>query len=531
MKSAVVIACLLAVVAVQAEQKIVRGKVTYIASGTVYTSLGRESGVQDSTRLFITSGKDTTATLKVFAVSSKSSACWIMKSSRPLVIGDDVAGKVIVVEEKKPVAGSTQVTSQTAGGSLPNARALPPVAVQEGFLKVQGRVGAQYFTSLYDNSAYNIAQPGIVFNLRGAMRDVPLKLDVYANFRTLSVGNESPFAKSAINQSRIYGLSLSYDDGENVVSVGRIIPVFSPSIGYIDGALASKKFGDVVVGTTLGYQPDFALRGVSTDYKKFALFAQYVTPDRLSLSISTAYARTYFQSALDREAASMLVSASLASNLFLYGNTEVDLRKKSGSDFILSPMLTTMYVNLNYRITSSFSVGVGADASRPYYSFEAVRLVPDSFLVNDLRSGMSVNFNWFLPGGIALFNTYTPRNSDNGSFGSDYSNYSSISFNDVFSTGINLRSNVNLNANQYTNATGYGFSLQKTFGQLVDVNFRYQRNGYTVKQTDQRDNSTTFGADVMVFITSSLSFMATYDRLDGYGTISNSVFAEFGVRF
>jgi hypothetical protein len=176
-------------------------------------------------------------------------------------------------------------------------------------------------------------------------------------------------------------------------------------------------------------------------------------------------------------------------------------------------------------------VGLGADASRPYYSFEAVRRVPDSLLVNDVRSGMSVNFNWFLPGGIALYNTYTPRNSDRGSFGSDYSNYSSISIADILSSGVNFRSSFNLNANQYTSGRGYGVALQKTFEQLLDVNLRFQRNGYTVKQTDQRNYSTTLGADMMVFISRSLSFIATYDRLDGYGTISNSVFAEISVRF
>jgi hypothetical protein len=529
MKKSVMWLCLVIAVGARAEERIVRGSVTYLAGGTVYTSLGRNAGVEDSTLLFIVTNKDTTVLLKIFAVSSKSSACRVLKALRPITIGDEVTARIEVAPVRQADSSAARQTPSPTQQSFKRTSSL--TAPDQGFINLQGRISAQYFTSRYDNSAFNIAQPGVVLNMRGTMRDAPMKFDLYANLRTLSVGNRSPFAQGAINQSRIYGLSLSFDDGENVVSLGRIIPIFAPSIGYIDGALLSRKLGDFTIGATLGLQPDFSLRSVSSDFKKIALFAQYSSPDRLTLSVSAAYARTYHHSALDREAASVLLNAALAENLFLYANTEMDLRKKSGAEFILSPRLTSAYVNFNYRVARSFSAGVGVDASRAYYSFQSVRSVPDSLLMDDLRSGLSLNFGWSLPGGIMLYDTYTPRNATNGAFGSEYSNYSSLSFNDVFSTGINIRSNMNLNANQYTSGTGYGISLQRSFAQFVDINLRYQRNGYTVKQTDHRDKSTTIGADLMVFLSRALTFTATYDRLDGYGTKSNSLFAEFGVRF
>jgi hypothetical protein len=525
-------------------EQIVRGKVTYVAAGTVYTSLGRESGVQDSTLQFVVAAKDTLAMLKTFAVSSKSSACMIVKSKRDVVLGDDVAAKVLVEERKVDSTAASLSPSSEPSQSGRTRRDILPARLNEsmkaggrlasldsGFADVQGRVSAQYFTSLQSTADFNISQPGIAINLRGTMRDIPVKLDVYANLRTLSIGKQSPFSRSAINQSRIYGLSLTYDDLENVVSLGRIIPTFSPSIGYIDGALLSRKFGNVVFGVTVGFQPEYSLRAVSTGFKKFAAFAQFLSDDRISFSASAAYARTYFHSALDREAASVLLNAAITQDVFLYANTEVDLRKKSGEQFVLSPKLTSAYVNLNYRITSSFSIGLGADAARPYYSFESVRNVPDSLLYDELRSGVSLNVSWMLPGGISLYNTYTPRNSSEQSFGKEFSNYSSLNLNNLFESGLNFRVNANVNANQFTNGNGYGAALQKTFGSVVDVNVRYQTNTYTIKQLDARNRSVTVGGDVMVFLTSSLTFLATYDRLDGYGTISNSIFAEVSVRF
>ncbi len=531
MKRIVIIGLLFLAVGLDAKEKIVRGKVTYMASGAVYTSLGRESGVQDSTVLFITSNMDTTATLRVYAVSSKSSACTIIKAVRPVSVGDGVMARVIVEEQKFPDDSSTMQPRSGSDSSVPVSGTRLVPAHQEGALKVQGRVSAQYLTSLYDNQAFNIAQPGLVLNMRGTARDIPLTFDVYANFRSLALGGRSPFAKGGINQSRLYGLSLSYDDGENLATIGRIIPSFSPLIGYVDGGLLSRRFGNIVVGAALGFQPDFDLRGVSGDFKKIALFAQYLSADRVSLSVSTAYARTFYHSASDREAASILLNASLTNALYLYANGEVDLRKKSGENFILSPQLTSLFVNLNYRIASSFSVGLGIDASRPYYSFQSVRSIPDSFLFDNLRSGVSLSVNWYLPGGIALYNSYTPRNSEQASFGREYANYSSVNIADVFSSGVNLRSNINLNTNQYTKALGYGVGVQRTFAQLVDFTVRYQQNNYTIKLLDQQNTSTTIGADVMVFMTNSLSFLATFDRLKGYGTTSHSVFAEISVRF
>jgi len=513
----------------RAEDRIIRGRVTYVASGTVYTSLGREAGVKDSTVLRVVANKDTTATLQIVALSSKSSACIVLRSIRPVSIDDEVIGTVSVARPQPPDTAKAIVSTPGGALSATGVRPLQP-SMGPGAVSVQGRIGAQYFTTRYDNPAFNISEPGVVLNMRAAMRDVPLKLDLYANVRALAIGTQSPFGKAAVNQSRVYGLSLSYDDGSNIISVGRIIPSFSPSIGFVDGALLSKRFGSLVVGTTLGYQPDYTLRGLTTDYQKLALFAQYTSSDPGLLSVSTAYARTYYHAALDREAASLLMNAAIGQNLFLYANGEMDFRRKSGDQFKLSPQLTSVYVNCNYRFDTALNIGLGVDAARTYYSFESVRTIPDSLLFNDLRWGMTLNFSWFLPWGFALFDTYTPRSSE-GAFGQDYANSLWLNFSNILSTGINLRPNVTVNASQYIKAEGYGISLQKTFEQSVDVNIRLLRNSYVVRQTDQRNQSTTLGCDVMVFITRSLSFLVTYDRLDGYGVISHSVFAEFGLRF
>jgi hypothetical protein len=515
-----------------ASQKVVTGRVTYIASGTIYTSLGRQSGVKDSTVVYVTENSDTLSVLKVFAVSSTSSACRVVSTRRPIKVGSDVLASVVeeepaaAVDTTRPSPG----TSETTSLSLNTPRGSKKELNERSFVEIQGRVSAQYYGRFYQTPTANTAQPGVVLNLRASARDVPLKFELYSNLRTLSFGSASPFSGNAINQSRIYRLSLEYDDGIHTASVGRIVPSFIPSAGYIDGVLLSQRVGGFVVGTMLGYQPDASLKEVQTNFKKVALFTQYIVPGPAGFMVSSAYSRTYFHSGLDREVISAQVNAFSLTDVFVYANSEVDLRKKSGDQLILSPSLTSLFVNVNYRVARALTVGIGGDASRPVFVFSSIRSIPDSLLERNLRGGMNLSVSLFLPGGLSVSNTFTPRTSK-GTFGQDYSNNSSAGLADVLSTGVGVRSYVNVNSNDYTNSFGYGLNIQRHFIDLLDLTLRFQEYRYTIKQISQRDRSRTFGADLLVSLTRALGLLASYDRLLGYGADSHTLFAELTVRF
>lgn len=530
MRLALVLICFLPQL-LDAQSKVVEGKVTYIAAGVVYTSLGRESGVQDSMILHVVKGNDTLATLEVIALSSKSSSCRVTASSTDIRVGAPVVAVVPVFPEVVPLsahsgADTSGKTDTPVPAAIPRQRAIPPPPE----LDVRGRVSAQYHTTKYNNAAYNITQPGIVLNVRAQTRDVPLTFDLYSNFRTIAYGDQNPFSGKTVNQSRIYRLAITYDDTVNRIAVGRIAPTVAPSIGYVDGVLLARRLGDFTVGATLGFQPPYTQRGVSTETKKMAVFAQWDTRELAPGNLTMAYARTHALSALDREVVSGLVQMSILPELFLYANSEVDLRRKSGEEFILDPSLTTAYMTLNYRLSNLISLGVGGDASRPVFLYSSIRSVPDSLLDRRLRGGASVNLQVRLQGGISVFNTYTPRSSSRG-FAKDFSDNLSVSFSDAASTGINLRTSASLNRNEFAHSTGYGVAVQRNILNLLDLTLRFQRYAYTVQRTDSRNTSTTVGADAMIPLGSALSFYASYDRLDGSGTKSHAVFGELSVRF
>jgi hypothetical protein len=516
--------------ALLAAEKPVSGTVTYVAVGTVYTSLGRDSGVRDSTTLYVRAGSDTVAVLRVIAVSSKSSACRMVQSSRTVAVGNSVVGSVEVVAPPVATPDSAAAGSPLPLAGSPSRGILKKPAPTIGSFEVRGRVSAQYFAQRYEIASYNTTQPGVVLNLHGQSTDIPLRFELYSNFRMLSYGNTSPFSRQATNQSRIYRLALEYDDGTNDLSLGRIIPAAAPSIGYIDGVMYARKVGRVSVGTTVGYQPGYTLRGISTDYKKLAFFTTVQPGDSLNMTISAAYARTYNRTILDREVASGGISWYTSSGLQLYGYAECDLRKAIGSAFMLHPALTSLFVNLNYKLLPIVSIGIGVDASRPLYTYTAAIAIPEEFRETRLRAGLSGMMSFYLPGGVSLSNTYSPRTSETR-FAKVYSNFSSLGVANVLGSGVSFRSNYNINANEYSNSQGFGLNIQRNFLDMFDLSARYQQNSFSLKSYDDKHISRTYGADLYVILTRELGVMMSYDRLNGYGITSNSLFAELSVRF
>ncbi|MBI3579497.1 MAG: hypothetical protein HY089_08845 [Ignavibacteriales bacterium] len=339
----------------------------------------------------------------------------------------------------------------------------------------------------------------------------------------------SPFSGNSSNESRIYRLSLEYDDQFNVVTVGRILPLYSPSIGSIDGISIARRFGNFTAGGSVGFQPSLTLQGTSTDTKKMSLFARYQGHGFYDLTFTGAYARTYVSSQLDREAVSIGLSAYSTNGLSVYAYGDVDIRAKNGDRLEVSPFISSAFLMVNYRLFDFLTLGIGADASQPVYPFSTVQSVADSLLDHKSRSGATISLNATFGNGLGLYNSFTPRTSDEG-FGKDYTNYSSLYWTDFLSTGAMVRGTYTLTANGFTTAQGYGIHLQKNFSGL-DCTIRYQQSRYTTLQFTQSNISQSYGVDFAALLTRQLSLIVTVDALRGYGSAMNAVFTELSWRF
>jgi hypothetical protein len=507
----------------------ITGVVTYRTSTSVYTSLGSDAGVADSTLLFVISGRDTVARLKVIAVSSKSSVCRILDSRRDIVTGSRVSGTVSlneiansVSDDEPPAMAPTDLLS-TKGTTRSEPSQPDPI-------EVKGRVSAQFYGTRQEESGTDVTQPGIVLSVNARSTEIPVTFDMYANVRTQSFDGESPFSAGAVNRSRIYRLLVAYDNGTDRMTFGRFSPSLVPSLGYIDGLMGSTTVEEFTFGAAVGFQPSYSQRGVSTDRKKFALFTSYRPDPSGAHQISLAYARTYYRTLLDREAVNVNGRATFSRDVSMFAYVDLDLRSISYGALTQTPQITQANLQAEYRIIPELGIGLGGNVARPLYPYTLGQTLSSTLTDTKLRGGLSFSVRVYLAGGVSLTNTYTPRTSDHG-FADNFTENVSLNLSNIASSGFAFRANFSMSETEYTKAHGFGLNLAKNWWDLFDLTLRYQQSEYTVRGFNLAGQSTTMGADFIIPLGRTLSFDGAFERLESPGVRMNTIFAELTVRF
>jgi len=518
------------VVCIATKGKSISGKVTYIAAGSVYTSLGREQGVTDSLRMVVFLENDTLAMIQIFALSSKSSVCRIIESRKQFRIGDSVKAILQVLPPEQTLILKEQDTTVFVAKKIKQSIPLTGLSQESSsFIKVRGRISAQYSTVLYEHSSQNIQQSGLVINLHGEADGMPLKFEMYGNLRTTARGNTGLLTSGSNNDSRIYRLSLEYDDQTSIFSLGRILLFYVPSIGYIDGVSTARRFGNIITGAAIGFQPSTNLQAPSDVNKKFLLFCQYQAKDSWNTTAGAAYARVWSSLGIEREVISTSLNIYSPNGLFVYASGDIDLRTFSQETSRTDPALSLLICSINYRFSDIGSAGIGVDASRPTYSLSSTQSIPDTMLDKKLRSGISFNGGVYFWNGAGFYNTLTSHFSDVG-FGKEYSNSSSIYFNNILKTGTMIRLNYLLNESILTRTNGYGINMQRNI-LGIDCGIRYQQNHSDIRQFALTNTTTTFGVNIGAMISRQIILTGSFDALQGLGSNSKSLFFELSWRF
>jgi len=515
-----------------AQERVVRGTVTYIAAGTVYTSLGTTAGVKDSTEIVCFSGSDTTATLKVTAVSSKSSACRILQTNTAIHIGDSVRASIVEEKSVEQPVRSPQNTDATTAGSVPTAATAAAAArarPSSSSFKVRGRVGLQYTSIAYETSIYDFRQPGLVMNFSGTDQTIPLKVDFYGTFRSQTRGSAALFSSSSTTDSRVYRLAVGYDDGGTILAVGRILPSFAASVGIIDGLSIARRWNSLTGGVSVGFQPGVTLGAPSFDQRKAILFGQYEARDAWNTTAAAAFTTVLSDAGIERQTVSATASTYIPSGFSIYSSTDVDVRAPSSAGNGLSPQVSLLIVSMSYRINQLFGIGFGFDASRPTYTFSFAQVLPDSLIDRRLRSGANLTLNVSFPSGVGLTNTYTPRSSENA-FGKEYANSTSAYATNVFESGLSVRASLSLTESQQSEVRGGTVAVQRTI-LGVDLGLRYQQSYFQLHQSDLSNVAESFGVDASGTIARAFTWMVSMDRSWGLNEQAETIFLELSWRF
>jgi hypothetical protein len=544
--------------------------VTYVSGGVYYISLGSQAGLSDSTRVAVVGkGGDTVATLVVFAVSSKSSACRLAGSTRSPVVGDvviapaggspsagqsaagfdstaaalsadsagarpgaagaaavGVAGAGIAGAGAPPsgnvsgadaVPGSLQGQPETAGQSVP-------------WIRVRGRLTAQYNTYIVDSTSSTLTQPSLSANLRGDLSGAPIRFEFAGIVRSTVTGTSAPFGPGGVGRSRLYRLSVEFNDNVNRVGVGRILPFAGLPAGYVDGLVASHKFGIVEVGGAAGFEPDYRYQHPVTNRRKLLGFAGAGSADPFTWSAGASYARTFLESSVERSVASASAMAVPSRAVSFSAQSEVDFRFVRNGTVQTKARLSSLLAQVNVRVIDEVSVGAGVVSWRPVYPISTVEEVPDSMKDDRLWVTPSVSLRIYPGGGFSVSEQYSTRSRGEG-FGDDYSNLLSVGYENIARSGLGLRATQTLNHTSIAVSTGFGAAVRRMFGDLVEAGLRYQyyRNEYASDLVDDRTDS--YGLDLNLPVTSSLYLMLTgelaYGTLQDYRLLNGSLSWRF----
>ena len=530
LRQAVLIPLLFFTLAVTAKDRSISGKVVYIAAGSVYTSLGREAGATDSLRMAVVRGKDTLAMLQLFALSSKTSACRIIESRKQIGVGDSVEAflpALLPQEMTHPPKQDTAAITSREKKEPSSTPVQPPE--KPSLMKLNGRISLQYNAVSSDYSPQDFQQGGIVLNLHGEASDVPIKFEMYGSLRNSARDTSRLFADGSKNDSRIYRMSLEYDDRTNIFSIGRILPLFSSYLGYIDGISIARRWGDITGGVSVGYQPAGDLQMPSTENKKLTFFARYQGTDSWKSRTDVVYAQVWSGVGIEQEAVSALFNMYSPNGLSIYVNTEVELHTSSQGNYDGPPALSLFYFSLNYMFSDFITAGIGTDASRPAYTRALTQIIPDSLLDRQLQTGISFNLTLSPWRGAGFYNTSTARSSSEG-FGKEFSNSSGFYTADIEGTGVMMRLNYFLNNTESARAQGYGAAMQRSIIG-IDCSIRIQKYRSVIDQINTALESTTFGVDLMTMLAPQLTLFGSFDRLQGPGSASTSIFLELSERF
>ena len=515
----------------QAQTTVLRSTINYRSGDVIYIPVGTKAGLEDSTLLRVVSRGDTIATLKVFAVSSQSAACTILQTKKQPSIGDTIIAFVHILQPEKPETTSQETppsvdSTQFSGVQQQKVSEIP---AGSSFLHVQGRVRAQYLTLMPKGPFLTTTQPSLILQMEGKLNDAPVKFNIYSDIRSLAYGTNSPFSSGALNENRLYRLSVEYDDGSNRVAVGRVIPPILPSTGFVDGIFLARKLNNFVIGTSAGYEPNFSLQSPSTVYKKFSFFGSFQPDNGTMYSVSASYGRTYYYSTLDREVVSSSVSYTPTYRLYITAQSDVDLKTPHAMELVSHAKLTNLYGSINYRITDFLSLGAGITAWRPFYQYSYVSVTPDSLLDQTLRTSPSVNLQLNAVPGIMLYTTYAPRTSADG-FGAEFNRNTSLGISNLFGQGMYLRASMITNVTSFTRMNTYLGSIQKTF-LFADLTLRYQYDDLTIPSSDLQQPTKVWGMDCLMTITKSLTLLGTIEHTTNFSVITTTVLSQLSYRF
>lgn len=358
--------------------------VTYVSAEGVYINVGTNAGLNKNDTLLIFRDEIEIATIMIDNISTRSSACKIIKQSEPIKIGDLVFNRDHLALE---ILSDDSIDS--------SKKAIPTKQQPDNINRLRGYVAfQQYYQKDFTSSSLSSYQPSLktkvtVENIGGSNLTFQFKHRSRYYHRSKQIlvnGDKNEWSH------RIYEMAVYADNPNSKFnwSLGRQSIYQVRGVGYIDGLYLSHRINEKVsIGTALGAEPDYLDQNIDFNRKKAALFVNYAVGDYDSqkISLSAALAGSYVGSEVNREFVN-LTADYYRHNLSIYNAFEFDIfrswRKEAlGKSFSFA----NYYGRINYKLNNNVRFNFGYDNRHQIRYHDDVYLA-DSLFDNSSHQGL-----------------------------------------------------------------------------------------------------------------------------------------------
>ncbi|MGA9406918.1 MAG: hypothetical protein WBW71_07280 [Bacteroidota bacterium] len=506
--------------------------ISYVAASTVYIAAGYEQRIEVGDTLKIFRDSKEIGNVAVTAVARRTSIAQILVQHIPFLVGDDaVVMKTILRQPNDTIMRMKGDTVHASNEASPIVH--PNNTSAENI--VSGRVALQFNELVANDSHYNLSQPAALFRL--SIRNLfgygmQLSMDDRSYYDPTNTYTQ--YGNTAGAEHRLYELSLRQDrpDAPIGFGVGRMTSSFVGGMGAFDGFQFYYRQNEFTVGVLGGAQVNDPTSVLSNTGTKGSLFLNYRTgPDIFHYYDGTlAYGRQMVSNKLDREFLYIQNTFAVDPALSFYESSEIELDQLTNGVITPAFNFSNTNVSANYYPVEWFSANLGYDATRPVYLFETMKSTPDSLFDKNLLQGYRATVTFHLPLSMTLSELATYRAKQDTTRDAHMFT-TALRITDIFDTEFNPGIRYSNIVGEYSTGEDIAFDIDRSFGNNIDLSFRYDYTTATIALLHQTYTTKTVSANIYyAFSPMWYASLALDDVIDAtLGDYQGLI--EIGIRF
>jgi hypothetical protein len=476
---------------VQSGKTQLEGTVSYITSQNVYVKFPTTKGISPGDTLYLTLNNRVVPALIVNDLSSISCVCSTIGEIK-LKVSDRISANIIPLKPPEPEKQFPITDSVVVIRNEPEDSIHPEKQKKELKQEIHGRLGISSYTNFSNTPSTNTQKMRYTFSmLANNLGDSKLSAETYISFVHDNI-HWDEVKKNIFYGLKIYAFNLRYDFNDSThLWLGRKINPRVSTMGANDGLQFEKKFGSVTAGVIAGLRPDYQDYGINSKLFQFGAYVSHDVRTRAgNMQNTLAVVNQTNDWNTDRRYIYFQHSNTLASNLYFFGNAELDLYQKANGQEKTTLTLSSLYLMLRYRIIKQLSVTASYNTRRNIIYYETYKDVVDKLLNRLPTQGYRLQVTYrpirFLSIGAAgsyRFSKLDPEPSKNF--------YGYLTYSRIPVLNLSATASATILKTSYLSGKIYSFGIMKDLlnGRLnAGINYRYIHYDYTTSEMKTTQN-------------------------------------------